>query len=328
MSELYADTRIICLNSQFSTPAVTRGDYTKSYLSDVLFNTKDVLRADPNILYSTVALHQCQIPVSFYNINYTCNVLQVQVGAVITLLTLTKGNYNIAQLITHIKTLFLTLSTPITMVITLDRPTGKLTFSNNTYNFSFLAGGSTILEVLGFDSVSSYISSGFLLTADHPASLLGVKLLKICSSALSTNAISSALNNNFSQMNILGLIPVNAVPFSLLSFHNNASSYPILANKTVDAIDIKIFDENNRYVNMNNVEWSISLAITSYKKLPNFQYATISDFRRSPDPDPVSDPVLGADEPVVPLDTPLPRNIEDHSRDLDFLLYEKGIEVP
>lgn len=312
---LYPDMRIISLNSQFSTPAVSTGDYLKSYLSNVLFNTNDVLRDDATILYSTVALHQCQIPVSWYNINYTCNTLRVSVNGVQTALTMTKANYSVTSLITHLKALFLTLSTPITMTIALDRPTGKLTFSNSVYNFSFLSTGSTALEFLGFDSVVTYTSTNFVLVADHPASLLGIKLLKICSSALHTNAIASNNGYSFSQLNILGIIPVNTGPYTLLSYHNLDPIHPLLTARSVDQIDIQIFDENNRYVNLNNTEWSISLAITSYRKLPDFNLDTISSTLYTRPEDTTTEPV---DPPPVAV---------DRSRDLDFLLYEKGINV-
>ena len=40
----------------------------------------------------------------------------------------------------------------------------------------------------------------------------------------------------------------------------------MLKNRVIDSIDIKITDENNGYVNFNNVEWSLTLAITTTRK--------------------------------------------------------------
>jgi hypothetical protein len=173
------DTRYINLNTQQGIPRPSNGTYEKSFLSHIDFVFKDVLQEDDSILYSHVAIDSAQIPVSFYLINYTTNILKFTVNnGVIQTLTLERGNYNVTTLISAIKQQF--SNAGYTFSIVFNKVNGKLTFTllSGGLVFSFLsqASGSSINEIIGFDSVTYYSSTGNILVGEHPVSLIGMLL--------------------------------------------------------------------------------------------------------------------------------------------------------
>ena len=90
------DTRYISLNTQhcIKKPSVGSGinQYESSFLSQVSFDFKDVLKDADDILYSHVDIVNAQIPVSFYLINYTNNTLSYKINnGVIQTMTIERG---------------------------------------------------------------------------------------------------------------------------------------------------------------------------------------------------------------------------------------------
>ena len=175
------DTRYISLNTQhcIKKPSSGLGNnlYESSFLSQISFDLRDVLKDDDDILYSHIDIINAQIPVSFYLISYTVNVLKYKIdnGAIQTM-TLERGNYNITTLMSIIKKGFLNAGYAFT--ITFNKVTGKLLFVSpvgTTFTILSSAYGSTINEIIGFDSVPSYTSTNNVLSGEHMASLIGIK---------------------------------------------------------------------------------------------------------------------------------------------------------
>lgn len=309
------DTRYISLNTQHGVSRSSNSDYTTSFLSDVTFNFKGLLKEDDDILFSYIDIVNCQIPVSFYNINYSTNTLKYKINGGTTLtLTLTHANYNTTSLMAELIAQFLLAG--YTFTITFNKPLGKFTFASST-NFSFLSAslGSTISEILGFDSVLSYTSSSNILQSQHPASLLGIKKLKFTSTALSTSSISSGIGGS----SCFGIVPVNAPPFGIIQYSNNSGRKSVLKNKVIDLIDLQVFDENNRYINFNNTEWSITLAITSIRKYRDTENDnTFSD---------MITPILKVTNPEIDLPVVENNNMFSDETDLDFFMYKNGVNI-
>ena len=86
-----------------------------------------------------------------------------------------------------------------------------------------------------------------------------------------------------------------------------------MRNKEISNIDITITDENNRYINFNNVEYSITLAITTTRILKE----RINSLFR--------------DSTQQILDTKQPQNVETNTggdeNDLDYFMYKHGIQI-
>jgi hypothetical protein len=320
MPNTVEDTRYININSQHGVSRPGSGDYLASYQSNMVFNFRALVKEDPDVLFTHIDIANAQIPVSFYNINYTCNILKYSVaGGAIQTLTVDLGNYTTSSLIVELKAKF--LAAGHTFSITLARPTGKLTFTG-TQAFAFYFSGSTLFDVLGFGATSDYASTSLVLVAPYPLSLLGIKKLQFSSNALATNSLGSFGSASIS---LFGTVPVNAPAYGLIQFDNTSGRKSLLRSKIVDEIDIQILDENNRYVNFNNAEWSITLAITSTRKFAEPGGRAFSDLVR-PIMQIAADPA--APPPVAPAAAPdIDPSMFRAETDLDFFMYQRGIDI-
>jgi len=232
-----------------------------TYLSDVRFNFKNILSDESDIKYVTCGVLNAQIPVSFYTINYTNNILYFSVdGGIVHQILLTRGNYNSNSLITELITQFATFGYSYT--ISTSRITGIMTFTYLTHIFTFY-GTSTIFSILGLDFGTNYTSTSSSLIAIYPLNLLGIKRLNINSQALSTNTYNS---QNLSISSNIASIPVNVASFGLIDYVNASNAFPILREHTVTYIDIQITDEENNLINFNGINWTLSIQLNIFRK--------------------------------------------------------------
>ena len=341
MTDIYQETINVNLNSLNATlqPDNANIIYLSTYLSNVSFKFPSLLKNEDNIIYSSIQVLNAQIPVSYYQINYTNNSLRLTLVGGTTLtttLTITRGNYNVNTLMTEISAQYALLGAG-TLTCSFNKISGLLTMvlASATYNISFSVLPSTISKILGFASTTTYISTALSLTSPFPVSLLTIKKLKICSSALSTHSVDS----NSGQINLINTIPVNAPVYSIITYENKQSHAPILRSKTINLIDIQIFDENNQFVNFNNVDWTITFALTIFRKRDKHSNNTFQDLT-----EPIlqlvetlkKDVPLGKEEPKVepivpiPETVPIPESVplpftDEH--DLDFYMYQRGIII-
>ncbi len=311
----YEDCKFVSLNSQHAILKPSSGTYEKSFLSDIEFSIKDILKEADDVLYAHVSIESAQIPVSFYLINYNTNVLKYTISGnpTIQTLTITRGNYGMTSLIKEMKSQFLASGNVFN--ITFDIVKGKLTFSSTT-NFTFLSAvsGSTLSEIIGFDSVSSYSSVGNVLLGEHPASLIGIKKLKFSSSNLRTSSVSSGGGGN-----LIGVIAVSAPPYGLINYQSSSPSKGgLLINRNISAIDVQVRDENNNFINFNNTEWSVTLSITVTKI---YKMVERTSFTRPPVPIAPIAPITNTtvDDTEEPLPLAEPRKFSNKT--LDLLMY-------
>jgi hypothetical protein len=310
------DTRYVSLNSKHAVSKPTSDDYITSYMSNIDFHFRGLLIEEDDILYSHIDIANAQIPLSYYNINYACNTLKYTInGGSILTLSLTRSNYNFTSLIAELQTQF--LSAGYVFSITFNKPTGKLTFSA-TVPFVFLYSNSTIFDTLGFSSLMNFTSTNNILIAEHPCSLFTIKKLKFCSNSLSTNSVSSYSGGANS---VLGVIPVNALPFGIIQYNNSSGRRSLLKNTRVDSIDIQVMDENNRYINFNNSNWSITLAITTTRKVRDTQKDTSFSNMLKPILELIKNPNV-----FVPPDG-IDNKLFTDDTDLDFFMYSHGIDI-
>ena len=241
--------------------------------SKLLFNYKNLLSDDENILKSFITVMNAQIPCSFYVINALNNKLVIA-GPTITTTTIyvSYGNYNANSLISELVNK-LSLG-GLTMSIAINKINGILTFSSNGFLSYYFTSASTILDILG--TTSSIIASSTNYTCPYPLNLLGVKKLLIKSTRLSIHSVSSI---DYSQSNILVSIPADVSPFSMISYIAQSDTHKNLLNvRSINEIDINIYDENNNYIDFNNLDWTITLILSSeinFDEVLNISWDTI-----------------------------------------------------
>ena len=249
---VYQDNRIITLNSQDGEKV------NGTYLSNINFNFSGLLSDDNNILRTYITVLNAQFPVSFYIIDDTDNVLNYTQASVSKSITVPIGNYNGNQMVTILNTGFTNNGSGITT--SLNSQNGILIFLiADGFSYTFLST-STIKSLLGF---SSDITSTTLITMPYQLNLLGKKKLFINSNHLRNSAFSS---KSLSCVQTIASIPVDQPPYSMINYTSVSDLEKIiLFNRSLDVLDIQIVDEENKYINFQNIDWSITLCLTIEK---------------------------------------------------------------
>ncbi|MEY3751981.1 MAG: hypothetical protein RLZZ354_523 [Pseudomonadota bacterium] len=194
-----------------------------------------------NIYFS---VQHAEIPNSFYVVNYTNNVIDINSISY----TIPVGNYNANTLITA-----LILLLP-TYTITYNSITNRYTF-NNTSSFT-INSSSTCKNIIGLGNVSqSSISNSLTL----PYSVNFVPLPRI---NLKSNFFHFNNFNGIDYSNDLFLsIQNNTNPNSMIHYLNQTGIKFRVEDKNITNFVISITDDDGNYINFNNQDTRISLQI-------------------------------------------------------------------
>lgn len=326
------DSRQINLSSS-SADTYINGTTLLSHMS---FDFPGLLKDEPDILYKQISINNCQIPVSFYVINEYNNLLYYSIGGSILTLTFPFGNYNATTFISTFKSLMLGWD------CTLNKLTGLLTFS---YVSDFTLYTSSLYKLLGFIGESSTSSSNSITTT-HLCDFSGVRRLSIRSNILRLLNRDSSTGN---YTNDIQVIPVNQPAYGIIKFENISGFKNLLQNQTLDQIDISIYDDDNNLVDLNGVNWNITLQLDIIRKLVDNSNVNINQSINNlisvltqPSQDqPSQDPRKASanwqsqyepeDQPVDQLqEDPQIEEITDFKspdNDLDLLMFQQGINI-
>lgn len=301
------NSRIISLNS---ANALLKNNGT--YNSDVLFRLPGLLKKETDVKQVSFQLIDAQIPVSFYNINYTNNVLNYQISSLNYTITIDVGNYNFNSLAINMKAKF--LLNGHTFLITINKQNGIITFATTTTNFVFTT--SSMFSILGFP-LQNQTSTSFSLTATYPLNLLGITKIKISSLLFNTYNVDSASNG---LSNLISTVPIDQPAFGLISYENKSNAKYKLRTDAVDEIDLQLTDQNDNLVNFNNIDWTMTILLEIVRETQDLSTTEMADVLKEqnkilnqivnsqPQPQPPPDQV---EQPINPITTD----------DLQFFLY-------
>jgi hypothetical protein len=225
-----------------------------NFNSQLLFKVNGLLKPEEDILYNLISVQHAEIPVSYYVINYSNNIIILNGISY----TLTRGNYNAISF----KTMLLSII-PSTYSLSLNLATAKYTLSNSTIDFT-VDSGSTCYWIMGFLQDTTYTSNDKSFVFPFPCNFLGLNRITIKSNILRTKNIDSSVGVG----NTLITIPVSATQNGLIIYNNYSQFKCVLLNDTIDYIDISIEDEDQNLINFNNVSLYITLQIDSIRKSP------------------------------------------------------------
>ena len=254
--------------------------------SNLYFNFRNIIQQSnvDEISHIDFSVENCQIPVSFYNITNSNNILDWNGN----ILTITAGNYNTTTLATEIINKLATISiTDVTIV--LNSTTGKFVFTSASSNFTLGYLNSTIFKVIGFTNMNQ-VSTSFILTSEYPVNLLGPLKLKISSGTININNIDSG--NNGSTLNTLIEIPVSSANFGLILYSNVSNIHSTLNQKTLNGIDILVKDNDNNLVDFNNIDFTLSFLLKIYYKIKSIDEPIINKTVKKPIEDMTQDEIL------------------------------------
>tara|TARA_R110000822_G_scaffold4991_4_gene21616 strand:- start:207 stop:1022 length:816 start_codon:yes stop_codon:yes gene_type:complete len=172
-----------------------------------------------------------------------------------------------------------------------DSINSKITLTNTdstTHIINFTDG---FAKLTGFKFEDRQINAGLSLTSFNTVNLQSIHSLFIHTSLASTNVISTETN---SFQNIIGKVPVNRLPYEILSYEPLYSNFDVeLDDRNISTFNISIKDQNSNLVQFNGVNFELSLLLEVYKE----ELQLISTRRAEPTP---SLPL------TVPLPVPLP----------------------
>ena len=232
----------------------------ESYNSHIDYNINGIISNEKHILYNTLSIVHAEIPYSFYVINVYNNLLSLSTGDIF----IERGNYNVSSFMQNINS-----KLPVNMILTFNSLSGKFTL---TYNQPFSINETTTMyKILGLEK-QKYNSVANVIYFPYPANFLGTKNLYIKSNFMLSNY--NLQTNDFAT---IACIPVSVEPFSIVMFNNFSNSSHLIKNRNLDNIEIQIYDDDNNLVNFNNVEWSITLEITSYVTM-DFNNTTLNEY--------------------------------------------------
>jgi hypothetical protein len=260
---VYLDNYLLTLNSKYASKYING-----SAKSNVQFNFIGLLKDDADIIRTSLSVLNAQIPVSYYIItdnNNTFTYANPNVFVPATTITIPVGNYDANTLITYMNT---QLSLVYPIVMSINSSTGILSMKNNTTGSAIRVypAQSTSAEIFGIGStnITAYSPGGVAgcnLVFPYPLNLLGVKKISIKSTTLSITAFSS-VNNNYTDT--ICTIPADQPAFGMLSYTNqNDLNKNILKQTVIDKIDIQLLDENQNYLDMNNLDWTITICLSN-----------------------------------------------------------------
>ena len=237
--------------------------YNGGLTSDCNFNLPLIEIPSQHYLYMSV-IHAV-IPYSFYQINSTNNNLyySIIIGGISVAqpsVTITPGNYNVRQLAS-----FLNSNLP-NFTVTYNSITNGFLFNNSTNNFIF-SSTSTCLKLLGFIPTNTlYLTSygvapNYQLISSHSIDLMPYKCICILS-----NFPSGGINlSNKSSMSVLVSLPIKSSPYSIITYDGDTSNQQCLYTNSLSSMQIKITDQNNSSINLNGIDWSITLQLNVIK---------------------------------------------------------------
>jgi hypothetical protein len=238
-----------------------------------------------------------------------------------TPILISNGNYNANTLISElVSKLF---ASGLTMTITINKINGILKFSSNGFLDYYFTSDSTILDILG--TTSSIIATSTNYTCPYPLNLLGVKKLLIKSTKLSVHSVSTY---DYASSNILLTIPSDVSPFSMISYNSQSDANKNLLNiRSINEIDINIYDENNNYIDFNNLDWTMTLVISSeinFDELLNISWDSIRIQQQQKLIDEMNNKYIDSQQ-ESPIEEPQQPPIEEsqQEKELKLLNYKK-----
>ena len=231
-----------------------------SFKSDVSFELKNNINI-PNNIDAYLQLNSFKFTNAFYNISSQNNMFYYSLSSNInTILTvqIPIGQYTITNLLSSLNS-----SLNPNIVLSYSNTTFKITFTSSSYTFIIRSGQNDCLNVLGFSTGTTQSNN---TTSTKLINLSGVQVVYL---SLSNIKLSSNSSKSSTTSNILESINVDSLIGNTQSFYNNTNTRYKISDNYFNFIDIKLFDEYNRLLDFNNVDWFLNISVIFCYK---FQY--------------------------------------------------------
>lgn len=265
MSDLIKEKKIINVNSNDATLKLNG-----SFLSNLSFAFKSIVTKDDDVEYIEGGIDSAVFPVSFYIINYSNNIFNYTIlylGVYTSYsITVPVGNYDYITLFGVMRTLFLANGHNILMTISEVNGCTTIAFTPSTTQvfYSINYSSSTIFRVIGFDVSTNYFPTANTITTPFPLNLLGIKKLKIFCPQLSSYNLDTTI---YGMSDLILTVINDQPPFGQINYYNNSGDISSkLRAFDFNTIEIRITDEFGQLINFNNADWSMTLALNTFRR--------------------------------------------------------------
>ena len=297
--KIIVQSRIISLNSKYATDKING-----SKLSNVSFDFNSIASKNRETLYHTVAIQSAEITASYYNVNSSNNVINItQAGIAAQAIAIPEGNYDADTFATAFNA-GVGATNPVTLAF--NSTTGKFSLVSATRAITLNVAATTAQSIIGIDPASTtdlvFPTGGAVATAfPRLANFLGITKIKLGSNALAgDNYDSYALSTT----TLVDTISATAVPFGITIF-NSLGRESYIKAKRIDELDFQLLDQNNEFIDFNNVDWTLTLILNTHRRQTFSNDSGVL----------INDRVVASEKAKEPVDT-IKEELEDVTFDL------------
>ena len=209
-----------------------------------------------------ISMMSAEIPYSFYNLSSDLNNIILKYDTTETL-TFTNQDYSILDVrdFFNNNTAFANIFTT-----TYDTQKNKLSFLNKTASSHTIdLNNSTINKVIGFDETDTQrtITAGATLESDYVCNLATIHSIFVKSSMATGNVLSTRAGNSTTLQKISVDVNSNGIIYLNQSDFRQVSVSQV---NIIDSITFRITDQNDRLLQLNNVNFELSFLFEIYLK--------------------------------------------------------------
>lgn len=220
-----------------------------SFKSQVNIQLPDLAFHDFNVQNVYLSVSHCEVPNSFYIVNYTNN--QIVIDNITYIIPV--GNYNVNSFTTALQSVL-----PSGYVLTYSSITNKFTLSY-TSNFTINASSSssTINKVVGLDktNLSSTLNSA---TFPHLINFLPMQRINFKSNFFKMNNYNSSDGST----DVFLCLQNNSGQLSMINYVNQTGDQFLIQDKNITNFQINVCDDYNNLLNFNNIDWTLSFKLS------------------------------------------------------------------
>lgn len=255
------ESKLIVLNSSDATKL------NGGMNSNVVFEFNDVMLKSNDIVYTTLAVLDAEIPASYYNVNSFNNTTSITRNSVNYNIVVSPGNYNVLQFITEFQLKY-TAATTGTLAMSFDAITGKLSIQDAAFDLIIndnLSSSYILLGAVKGTSPTFSKTATPMNSFDSLVNFLGVTRIKLLSDTLVSRNIDS---NNMTTTTVIDTLGASAGDFGL-TVYNSLGRETLLLAKRIQEIDIQVKDQFNNFIDFNFTNWNITLILNIHRQSGN-----------------------------------------------------------
>lgn len=220
-----------------------------SFKSQVRVQLPDLNFSNYNIQNVYLSVQHCEVPNSFYIINYTNNTIVINN----VIYELTKGNYNANTFISMILSII-----PAGYTITYSSITNKYKWTHSTTNFTINASHPSckINNVIGLGS-EDITSSGLTLEFPYVVNFLPIQRINFKSNFFNFKNYNQSDNSS----DVFLSVQNNAPQQAIIYYKNDGNIKYLVEDKSITSFLVTVTNDVNQLINFNNIDWYLTFQI-------------------------------------------------------------------